>query len=216
MWLSENQNQNPFMTVVGSSNYSMWSYKRDSECNFFIYSECEDFRAKLKEEVDYLFSNSTKVSYESLRNDKEMKLGMVKKFFFEHKLKSFLYFSISSWGTFEPSLSSSNFASFDQIWVPIVLYDFHDSLWISNEVQLALSLLPLVHSLSTAINIICALKPLNSLFVHLYEVDLRFVYKLRVGLVHLLSCCCLVKRAVEFTEVVSPVEWGSFVLPWAV
>lgn len=163
------------MTVVGSSNYSIWSYKRDSECNFFIYSECEDFRAKLKEEVDYLFSNSTKVSYESLRKDKEMKLGMVKKFFFEHKLKSFLYFSVSSRGTFESSLSSPNFASFDQIWVPIVLYDFHDCLWISDEVKFALSFLPLVHSISTAVNIISALKSFDPFLINLDEVDLWFV-----------------------------------------
>ena len=112
MWFSENENQKPFMTVVGSSNYSMRSYKRDSECNFFIYSECEDFRSKMKEEVDYLFSNATKVNLDIIRKDKEMKLELVKRFA-ANRLRSFLYSSIPSRRALEASFSSSNFTSFD-------------------------------------------------------------------------------------------------------
>ena len=54
--MSDRETQVPFLTVVGSSNYSDRSYKRDLESNFFIYSECEEFNGKMKEEVDYLFN----------------------------------------------------------------------------------------------------------------------------------------------------------------
>lgn len=56
IWVSDRESQEPFLTVIGSSNYSDRSYRRDVECNFFIYSECGEFNKKMKEEVDYLFN----------------------------------------------------------------------------------------------------------------------------------------------------------------
>ncbi len=57
IWIYDkiDEGQNPFITVIGSSNYSNRSYWRDSECNLFIYSECEGFNEWMKMEADYLF-----------------------------------------------------------------------------------------------------------------------------------------------------------------
>lgn len=132
------------MTVVGSSNYSMRSYKRDSECNFFIFSECEDFRSKMKEEVDYLFSNATKVNLDIIRKDKEMKLGLVKRFA-ANRLRSFLYSSIPSRRALEASFSSSNFTCFDEISVPIFFNNFHYSFRISNQEKSVFAFSSFVH-----------------------------------------------------------------------
>ena len=73
-WFYEGQ-KDPSLTVIGSSNFSARSNRRDTECQFYIYSECPEFRKKLRTEVDYLFSWGKKKTLKDLKTDKTVKLG---------------------------------------------------------------------------------------------------------------------------------------------
>ena len=51
------------MTVIGSSNFSHRSNRKDTEAQLYILSsECPDLRQRLAEEADELWQNSTKVT----------------------------------------------------------------------------------------------------------------------------------------------------------
>ena len=89
MWFYENSEENPSLSLIGSSNYSQRSYKRDNEIQFFIYSLCPKFKEKLHKENEKMFENSVKIGENEIKNDKEV---IVK---FRHKvlfwlMKSFL------------------------------------------------------------------------------------------------------------------------------
>ena len=56
-WLYEkSQPEVPQMTIVGSSNFSRRSNRRDVEAQLYIVSECEQFKKKMHEECDSLYA----------------------------------------------------------------------------------------------------------------------------------------------------------------
>eukprot|EP00347_Sterkiella_histriomuscorum_P003103 403365574 len=69
----------PVMTVIGSSNYSARSNRRDTEAQLYIVSDCLSFRKKMKEESDHLFKNSKQVSINHILKEDEDKLNWKEK-----------------------------------------------------------------------------------------------------------------------------------------
>ena len=88
MWIYENQ-ENPSLTLIGSSNYSQRSYKRDNEIQFYIYALCPKFKEKLQAENQRQFEHGKTITLNEIKNDSEVKLKMRHKLIF-WILKSFL------------------------------------------------------------------------------------------------------------------------------
>lgn len=65
----------PVMTIIGSSNFSQRSNRRDTECQLYMVSDSLDFRKRLKEESDSLFKQSEEVTMDKITGDKEDPLG---------------------------------------------------------------------------------------------------------------------------------------------
>lgn len=79
-WLYENAAQHgPSMTVIGSSNYSYRSNRRDTEAQLYMVSDCPQFQRKLHGECEHLFSKSTPMTVESVKNDGTDKLTIVER-----------------------------------------------------------------------------------------------------------------------------------------
>jgi len=57
------------MSVIGSSNFSYRSNRRDTECQLYIIPECEDLQKRLDAESKFLFSHSKEVDLKTVRND---------------------------------------------------------------------------------------------------------------------------------------------------
>lgn len=74
-WFYEKEDPTlPVMTVIGSSNYSARSNRRDTECQLYIVSDCNEFRQRMKDESDNLFKNSKEVNIEHITKLDEDKL----------------------------------------------------------------------------------------------------------------------------------------------
>jgi phosphatidylserine/phosphatidylglycerophosphate/cardiolipin synthase-like enzyme len=58
------------MTVIGSSNYSYRSNRRDTECQLYIVSECE-----------HIYKKTTKMSIETVKNDGTDKITWTERLF---------------------------------------------------------------------------------------------------------------------------------------
>jgi phosphatidylserine/phosphatidylglycerophosphate/cardiolipin synthase-like enzyme len=67
------------MTVIGSSNFSFRSNRRDTECQLYIVPECEDFKKRMHEECEHLFSHSKKMAIESIKYDGTDKLTLTER-----------------------------------------------------------------------------------------------------------------------------------------
>lgn len=52
--------------MIGSSNYSYRSNRRDTECQLYILPECEDLKKRLHLEAENLYKNAEKVTLESI------------------------------------------------------------------------------------------------------------------------------------------------------
>lgn len=79
-WLYEEAAQHgPSMTVIGSSNYSYRSNRRDTEAQLYLVSDCPQFQRKLHDECEHLFSKSTQMSVESVKNDGIDKLTLTER-----------------------------------------------------------------------------------------------------------------------------------------
>ena len=74
IWFYENQEETPSLTIIGSSNYSQRSYKRDNEIQFYIYSVCPKFKERLQKENVKQFQNAQKISLNEIKSDEEIKL----------------------------------------------------------------------------------------------------------------------------------------------
>lgn len=61
--------------VFGRVTVARRSIRRDTECQFYFYSLCPEFRNELEKEVRSIFENSVKVDLETIKNDKQVKLG---------------------------------------------------------------------------------------------------------------------------------------------
>jgi CDP-diacylglycerol--glycerol-3-phosphate 3-phosphatidyltransferase len=65
-WIYEEGSTVPQMTVIGSSNFSSRSNRRDTEAMLYIVPECENFKAKLHDECEHLFAKSNKMTTETI------------------------------------------------------------------------------------------------------------------------------------------------------
>lgn len=74
-WIYEGSDT-PNMTVIGSSNYSYRSNRRDTEAQLYIYSKCPDFNERMKEEAEQLFSLTSQTSIDDIKSDRDTKLGI--------------------------------------------------------------------------------------------------------------------------------------------
>ena len=52
-WLYENDQLS--MSIIGSSNFSYRSNRRDTECQLYVVPECPDLKRRLDEESKFLF-----------------------------------------------------------------------------------------------------------------------------------------------------------------
>jgi len=66
-WIYEDEKVT--MSVIGSSNFSYRSNRRDTECQLYIIPECEDLQRRLDIESKFLFSNAKEVDIKTVRND---------------------------------------------------------------------------------------------------------------------------------------------------
>ena len=57
------------MSIIGSSNFSYRSNRRDTECQLYIVSECDDLKQRLHDESQHLFDNAKKVDLKTVQND---------------------------------------------------------------------------------------------------------------------------------------------------
>ena len=63
-WVYEQGSDHPQMTVIGSSNFSSRSNRRDTEAMLYIVPECDNFKRQLHEERNHLWSKSEKMTVE--------------------------------------------------------------------------------------------------------------------------------------------------------
>ncbi|CAI2359828.1 unnamed protein product [Moneuplotes crassus] len=85
-WFYEKGND-PNLTVIGSSNYSYRSNRRDTEAQLYIYSQCDDLNARMKEEAEQMFSSAQRVTLDDIKKDKDVKLGS-RTYFLSKRLKT--------------------------------------------------------------------------------------------------------------------------------
>lgn len=63
-WLYENDEQGKdavTMSIIGSSNFSYRSNRRDTECQLYVLPECEDLQRRLDEERKFMFEHAKRV-----------------------------------------------------------------------------------------------------------------------------------------------------------
>lgn len=71
-WLYEDASTDSVdLTVIGSSNFSYRSNRRDTECQLYIVPECASFKRRLHQEAEYLFASATEVDTEIVKNGGE-------------------------------------------------------------------------------------------------------------------------------------------------
>ena len=92
-WLYEGDGtrsgENLTMSIIGSSNYSYRSNRRDTECQLYILPECEDLKQRLHDESQHLFDNATRVDLKTVQNDGTDKLKWSERIL-NRLLKSFI------------------------------------------------------------------------------------------------------------------------------
>ena len=78
MWINENDSdENITTSVIGSSNFSYRSLRRDNEAQFYIYSMCPEFQKQLKKEQESQYSHCEVVTEKNLRKDEGMEFGWI-------------------------------------------------------------------------------------------------------------------------------------------
>jgi CDP-diacylglycerol---glycerol-3-phosphate 3-phosphatidyltransferase len=79
-WLYEKtQPQLPQMTIVGSSNFSRRSNRRDVEAQLYIVSDCDNFKQRMHDECQSLFSKASEMNIKTLQNDGTDKITLTEK-----------------------------------------------------------------------------------------------------------------------------------------
>ncbi|CCK73420.1 CDP-diacylglycerol--glycerol-3-phosphate 3-phosphatidyltransferase NDAI_0G04350 [Naumovozyma dairenensis CBS 421] len=61
----------PYLTIIGSSNYTRRSYSLDLETNCVIFTKDESLQLEMKKELDKLLMNTKEVTLNDFKNDKE-------------------------------------------------------------------------------------------------------------------------------------------------
>jgi CDP-diacylglycerol--glycerol-3-phosphate 3-phosphatidyltransferase len=64
VWITLPGENNPSITLVGSSNYTKRSYSLDLEMNALVVTEDEDLKKRLRMEADWLQENAQRVTTE--------------------------------------------------------------------------------------------------------------------------------------------------------
>lgn len=67
----------PVMTIIGSSNFSQRSNRRDTECQLYIVSDSVEFRQRMKEESDNLYRHAEEATIKKITVDDEDVLGWI-------------------------------------------------------------------------------------------------------------------------------------------
>ena len=79
-WLYEKtQPHLPQMTIVGSSNFSRRSNRRDVEAQLYIVSDCDIFKQRMHDECQSLFSKASEMNIKTLQNDGTDKITLTEK-----------------------------------------------------------------------------------------------------------------------------------------
>lgn len=68
-WFYEKEQSTPSMTVIGSSNYSYRSNRRDTEAQLYMVSDCPTFRENLHQECQHLYGKATEMSVQTVKDD---------------------------------------------------------------------------------------------------------------------------------------------------
>lgn len=78
IWISESgDDQRPFLTVIGSSNYTRRAYSLDLESNAIIFTKDDKLRDAMKLEVDNILSNTREVKLQDFSNtSRKISLGV--------------------------------------------------------------------------------------------------------------------------------------------
>ena len=76
-WIYEDGASYPQATIIGSSNFSYRSNRRDTECQMYIVSECEEFQKEMHEECEAMYQQSDEVTAQSIKNDKKDKFKLM-------------------------------------------------------------------------------------------------------------------------------------------
>jgi CDP-diacylglycerol--glycerol-3-phosphate 3-phosphatidyltransferase len=75
VWVTMPKEENPSITLVGSSNYTKRSYSLDLEMNALVVTRDEDLKRRLGDEVNWLQENSQKVTIEDfMRTERRVSL----------------------------------------------------------------------------------------------------------------------------------------------
>ena len=61
----------PVMTVIGSSNLSTRSNRRDTEVQLYLVAECDQFKNRLREEQEHLYSKASPIDIPTLKKDEQ-------------------------------------------------------------------------------------------------------------------------------------------------
>jgi len=69
------------MTIIGSSNFSKRSNRRDTEAQLYIVSECDEFKKRMHEECEFLYSKTNKMTIETIKDDGQDKLKWSERIF---------------------------------------------------------------------------------------------------------------------------------------
>ena len=79
-WLYETPaDVGPSMTIIGSSNYSYRSNRRDTELQLYLVSEGDDFKRRMHEECQHLFEGSRQMTVATVKNDGVDKLTLTER-----------------------------------------------------------------------------------------------------------------------------------------
>jgi CDP-diacylglycerol--glycerol-3-phosphate 3-phosphatidyltransferase len=76
LWVAESDEEDPFMTVVGSSNYGKRSFALDLEQDVIVVTKNQDLKKRIGHEERHILEHARRVTREELSTG-ERKTGLV-------------------------------------------------------------------------------------------------------------------------------------------
>ncbi|GME80458.1 unnamed protein product [[Candida] boidinii] len=80
IWITNNDEEKPCITVIGSSNYTRRAYSLDLETNAIIITKDEELKTKMMEEVNNLKNFTKQLILKDFETDEERKINIGVKF----------------------------------------------------------------------------------------------------------------------------------------
>lgn len=80
IWITNNDEEKPCITVIGSSNYTRRAYSLDLETNAIIITKDEELKTKMMEEVNNLKNFTKQLTLKDFETDEERKINIGVKF----------------------------------------------------------------------------------------------------------------------------------------